>query len=97
MIEGLEKTKAASDEISIAVDKAKKTEIDINAAREEYRPAAAESSMLYFLITDLWQIDHMYRYSLGAFTKFFFKAVAYDIKRSNKETFNFVRSRISWF
>ena len=30
--------------------------------------------MLYFLITDLWQIDHMYRYSLGAFTKFFFKA-----------------------
>ena len=83
LIEGLEKTKAASDEISIAVDKAKKTEIDINAAREEYRPAAAESSMLYFLITDLWQIDHMYRYSLGAFTKFFFKAIARTPEQEN--------------
>jgi dynein heavy chain len=76
LIEGLEKTKAASEEIAIAVEKAKKTEIEINTAREEYRPAASESSMLYFLITDLWQIDHMYRYSLGAFSKFFFKAIA---------------------
>ena len=83
LIEGLEKTKAASEEISLAVEKAKKTEIDINAAREEYRPAAAESSMLYFLITDLWQIDHMYRYSLGAFTKFFFKAISRTPEKEN--------------
>jgi dynein heavy chain len=83
LIEGLEKTKAASEEIAIAVDKAKKTEIDINAAREEYRPAASESSMLYFLITDLWQIDHMYRYSLGAYTKFFFKAIARTPEQEN--------------
>ena len=83
LIEGLEKTKAASDDIGVAVEKAKKTEIEINAAREEYRPAAAESSMLYFLITDLWQIDHMYRYSLGAFTKFFFKAIEKTPEQEN--------------
>ena len=52
LIEGLEKTKAASEEIALAVEKAKVTEIEINLAREEYRPAASESSMLYFLITE---------------------------------------------
>ena len=83
LIEGLEKTKAASEEIALAVEKAKVTEIEINLAREEYRPAASESSMLYFLITDLWQIDHMYRYSLGAFTAFFFKAISRTPAKEN--------------
>jgi len=31
--------------------------------------------MLYFLLIQLWIIDHMYQYSLESFTAFFFKAI----------------------
>jgi len=31
--------------------------------------------MLYFLLIQLWIIDHMYQYSLESFQNFFFKAI----------------------
>ncbi len=31
--------------------------------------------MLYFLLIQLWIIDHMYQYSLESFQTFFFKAI----------------------
>jgi len=31
--------------------------------------------MLYFLLIQLWIIDHMYQYSLESFTFFFFDAI----------------------
>ena len=76
LIEGLEATKQASKEINEAVEKGKVTEIAINEAREFFRPAASEAAMLYFLICQLNNIDHMYQYSLDAFTAFFYKAIA---------------------
>jgi dynein heavy chain len=75
LIEGLEATKAAAKEISIAVEQGKKTEIDINLAREIYRPVASEGAMLYFLLTKLCTIEHMYQYSLDSFVTFFYKAI----------------------
>ena len=44
LIEGLEKTKAASTEIEQKVELAKKQEVSINAARNEFRQVAAEAS-----------------------------------------------------
>jgi dynein heavy chain len=76
LIEGLETTKAKAVEIELAVKKGKETEIAINKAREVFRPAAAEAAMLYFILTRLSAINHMYRYSLSAFTGYFFKAMA---------------------
>ncbi len=76
LIEGLEATKAAAMEIELAVKKGKETEIQINKAREVFRPAAAEAAMLYFILTHLSAIDHMYRYSLSSFTEYFLKAMA---------------------
>ena len=76
LIEGLETTKAKAVDIEEAVKKGKETEIAINKAREVFRPAAAEAAMLYFILTRLSAIDHMYRYSLSAFTGYFFKAMS---------------------
>jgi len=76
LIEGLEKTKLAATEIEQKVELAKKQEITINAARNEYRMVAAEASWLYFLLIQLNIIDHMYQYSLDAFLTFFLKAIA---------------------
>jgi len=75
LIEGLEATKLAAKEIAIAVAEGKKTEIDINSAREFYRPMASEGAMLYFLLTKLCAIDHMYQYSLDSFVDYFYKSI----------------------
>jgi len=75
LIEGLEATKKAAKEIAAAVTEGKKTEIDINLAREIYRPTASEGAMLYFLLTTLCDIEHMYQYSLDSFVTFFYKSI----------------------
>jgi dynein heavy chain len=48
----------------VKAEQAKKTEIDINLARENYRPAAARASLLYFILNDLNKINPMYQFSL---------------------------------
>ena len=75
LIEQLEVTKETSNIIQEKQALAKITEKEINESREGYRPVAAEGSMLYFLLIQLWIIDHMYQYSLESFTSFFFKAI----------------------
>ena len=75
LIEGLESTKKTSQEIQDAQVVAKKTEEDINTAREVYRRVAAEGALLYFLLIQLCIVDNMYQYSLESFTTFFFKAI----------------------
>jgi len=88
LIEGLEKTKATSMEVKAAVALGKETEIEINKSRELYRPIANEGAMLYFILTSLGSVDHMYQYSLGAFVAFFEKsmdeAIALDDKKDKK-------------
>jgi len=75
LIEGLEKTKATSKEIAEQQAEALITEKTINTMRELYRPVAAESSMLFFLIIQLCVIEHMYQYSLDSFVTFLNKAI----------------------
>ena len=74
LIEGLEATKKAV--IAAALEEGKKTEIDINLAREIYRPVASEGAMLYFLLTKLCGIEHMYQYSVDSFVAYFYKSIA---------------------
>ena len=51
-------------EVAVKVEEAKVTEIQINDAREQYRPAAARASLLYFILNDLNKIHPMYQFSL---------------------------------
>lgn len=46
------------------VQEAKITETKINEARENYRPAAARASLLYFILNDLNKINPIYQFSL---------------------------------
>ena len=47
----------------------------VEEAREAYRPIATRGSLVYFIVDQLSVIDHMYQYSLAAFTFFFQKAL----------------------
>lgn len=64
LVENLETTKRTAAEIEIQVAEAKVTEIKINEAREQYRPAAARASLLYFILNDLNKINPIYQFSL---------------------------------
>ncbi|XP_022380343.1 dynein heavy chain 9, axonemal [Enhydra lutris kenyoni] len=75
LVENLETTKQTAAEVEKKVQEAKVTEVEINEAREHYRPAAARASLLYFVMNDLSKVHPMYQFSLKAFSIVFRKAV----------------------
>ncbi|XP_018327462.1 dynein beta chain, ciliary [Agrilus planipennis] len=75
LVENLETTKRTAAEIEKKVQEAKKTSIQIDQARENYRPAAARASLLYFILNELNTINPIYQFSLKAFNVVFQKAI----------------------
>jgi dynein heavy chain len=57
------------------VKEAAATEIEIDTARESYRPVAFRASLLFFCIVDLSSVSSMYQYSLQWFTKLFIMGI----------------------
>jgi dynein heavy chain len=90
LINNLEKTKLTAISIQEQAGEAKKTEENINAQREIYRPVASEGAMLYFLCISLCIIDHMYQYSLESFIKFFFKAIERTQEKDETRTLKLI-------
>ncbi|XP_023310922.1 dynein beta chain, ciliary-like, partial [Anoplophora glabripennis] len=76
LVENLETTKRTAAEIQVKVAEAKITSVQIDEAREYYRPAAARASLLYFILNDLNKINPIYQFSLKAFSVVFQKAIA---------------------
>lgn len=54
---------------------AEKTEIKIAESREGYRAIAKHSSILFFSIADLTNIDPMYQYSLNWFVNLYINSI----------------------
>ncbi|NWI70492.1 DYH17 protein, partial [Todus mexicanus] len=75
LVENLETTKRTAIEIEEKVKEAKVTEVEINVARENYRPAAERASLLYFILSDLNKINPIYQFSLKAFNGVFETAI----------------------
>jgi len=78
----LQSSKVISDDISEKQKIADETEAKIDAARTGYKPVAHHSSILYFCVTDLANIDPMYQYSLRWFVDLFVRAIA-DSEKSD--------------
>ncbi|KAJ3082656.1 Dynein heavy chain 6, axonemal, partial [Rhizoclosmatium hyalinum] len=71
LINTLNQSKVTSAAIKERVALAEKTEVEINFAREKYRPVAIRGSVLYFVIADLGELDPMYQFSLKYFKNLF--------------------------
>ena len=68
--------KVLGNEIAEKQKIADETEIKIDEARNGYKPVAYRTSLLYFCIALLSDIDPMYQYSLDWFVNLFIRAIA---------------------
>jgi dynein heavy chain len=85
LVDGLETTKKTAIEILVQVKLAKETEDTINGMREKYRSVAQEASMLFFMITQLSSVEHMYQYSLDSFVGFLYRAIDRTVSVENEQ------------
>jgi len=84
-IKVLDSSKILSNDIEKKQKFAEKTEIKIKESREGYRPIAFHSSVLFFSLTELPNIDPMYQYSLGWFVNLYVRAIKDSNKSKNLE------------
>ena len=71
LITVLSDAKKTSNEITVKVAVAEKSEKEIDLTREMYRPTAYRGSLLFFCVSDLALVDSMYQYSLQWFLTLF--------------------------
>ncbi|XP_067302544.1 dynein axonemal heavy chain 12 [Pseudorasbora parva] len=84
-IQILDASKIMSNEITKKQQIAEKTEIEIAESREGYRAIAKHSSILFFSIADLANIDPMYQYSLNWFVNLYVNSIHDSNKSKNLE------------
>ncbi|XP_051969464.1 dynein axonemal heavy chain 3 [Xyrauchen texanus] len=75
-IQVLSSSKVLSEEISEKQKIASMTENQIDETRMGYRPVAEHSSILFFCISELANIDPMYQYSLMWFINLYLQSIA---------------------
>ncbi|XP_029311197.1 LOW QUALITY PROTEIN: dynein heavy chain 2, axonemal [Cottoperca gobio] len=83
LVNTLQTSKVTATEVSEQLESSEQTEIQIDSAREAYRPCAQRASILFFILNDMGRIDPMYQFSLDAYINLFNHSIEKS-KRSHK-------------
>ncbi|KAM4627347.1 cytoplasmic dynein 2 heavy chain 1 [Polymixia lowei] len=75
LIDSLNQTKASSALIQESLVESHRLQASLDQERDAYLPLAESASKMYFVITDLSNINNMYRFSLAAFLRLFQRAL----------------------
>nr|CAD7455963.1 unnamed protein product [Timema tahoe] len=67
----LQTSKTTSISVTEQLQVSETTEVEIDTAREGYRPSAQRASILFFVLNDMSQIDPMYQFSLDSYISLF--------------------------
>nr|XP_015838947.1 PREDICTED: dynein heavy chain 2, axonemal [Tribolium castaneum] len=76
----LQTSKATSIAVAKSLETAETTEVQIDMAREGYRPCAERASILFFVLNDLGRIDPMYQFALDSYIFLFEKSIQNSTK-----------------
>lgn len=71
----LQKSRLTSAMVKESLSTAEVTEIEIDAARQEYKPASTRAAILFFVLMDMSKIDPMYVFSLAAYILLFTQSI----------------------
>ena len=82
-IQVLSSSKVLSDDIAKKQKISEETERKIDETRAGYRPIATYSSVVFFCVADMGNVDPMYQYSLAWFINLFGQAIADSEKSDN--------------
>ncbi|TPX59932.1 hypothetical protein PhCBS80983_g02164 [Powellomyces hirtus] len=85
-ITALTSSKVLSDDIAQKQKIAEQTEKQIDLTRQGYKPIATHSSVLFFVIAELANIEPMYQYSLVWFINIFLQSISESDKSENLDT-----------
>ncbi|XP_005399515.1 PREDICTED: dynein heavy chain 2, axonemal isoform X2 [Chinchilla lanigera] len=83
LVNTLQTSKVTASEVTEQLETSETTEINIDMAREAYRPCAQRASVLFFVLNDMGCIDPMYQFSLDAYISLFILSIDKS-HRSNK-------------
>lgn len=85
-IKVLSSSKILSEEISEKQKVANITELEIDDTRMGYRPVAEHSSILFFCVSDLANIEPMYQNSLTWFINLFMNSISQSVRSDDLNT-----------
>uniref|UniRef100_H0V315 Dynein axonemal heavy chain 2 n=1 Tax=Cavia porcellus TaxID=10141 RepID=H0V315_CAVPO len=83
LVNTLQTSKVTASEVTEQLETSETTEVNIDLAREAYRPCAQRASVLFFVLNDMGCIDPMYQFSLDAYISLFILSIDKS-HRSNK-------------
>lgn len=83
LIQSLIRTKEKSHDIQEALDKSAQASEELDRQREDYRPFARDGSKLFFLISQLEEINNMYHFSLASFVGLFKATLSEKMKAAD--------------
>uniref|UniRef100_A0A8C6E8C9 Dynein axonemal heavy chain 14 n=1 Tax=Moschus moschiferus TaxID=68415 RepID=A0A8C6E8C9_MOSMO len=91
IVDILRKSKMTSNEISKRIKATRKAESEIEEIRKLYLPIATRGALLYFLVSNLAQIDYMYQFSLDWFHQIFVSSVVSKSKEQEEHSLKWKR------